>query len=442
MRPASLRRVALTWMTGLLAAVGALTIALAYYLAYQDASEFLDGQLRQVALNAGIGISSVGQPDSADFDPEDRIAVTIWSKDGRLLHASLPEVAIPQQQDAGFSNVVVRGQAWRIYTISDSSHIVEVAQRDTVRREIAQEAAIGASVPILLLIPLSWGVVGWATNRMISRLDAVARDLATRSAAASEPIPLAEVPAEVEPLAESMNKLILRLRGALDAQRSFVADAAHELRTPLAAMQIYLDNVVGGDPNTLPTAYPALSSGVRRAGTLVNQLLRLARLDQPQAPVMRRVDIGSVVLECVAELAPLAEQNGIDLGARVDAPALTEGDAEEIRTLFASLLDNALRYTPAGGQVDVRLVARDGRLLAEITDTGIGIPAGEEARIFDRFHRAAPGGLAGSGLGLAIVKRIAERNAFLVSVENRRDSSCGAVARVWMPASPAGEAAS
>jgi two-component system, OmpR family, sensor kinase len=311
-----------------------------------------------------------------------------------------------------------------------------VGQRDTVRREIADGAALGAAAPILIVIPLSWLVVGWAMNRMISRLDMLARDLAARSTAAREAIPLDGVPVEVAPLLVSMNGLILRSRAALDAQRRFLADAAHELRTPLAAMQIQLDNLAGDEPDAQGRGLAALASGVRRAGALVGQLLRLARLDEPLAAASGCVDLGPLLLDCLAGAAPLAEHRGIDLGANVHAPAVTRGDAEEVRTLLANLVDNALRYTPPHGRVDVTLAPEGDRHVVEIVDTGCGIPAAEAARIFERFHRAAPDGIEGSGLGLAIAQRIAERHGFTLTVENRRDGTEGTVARVSMPSAP------
>ena len=429
----SLRRTALAWMTVILTLVGLAAMLVAYDLTWNEAADFLDGQLRQVALNAGLGLAEADAPPAADQDPEDQIAVTIWKR-GVLTRNDLPGIVVIRPTSTGFADAFLAGEPWRTYTTDNAIWTVEVAQRNRVRREFARSAAIGAAAPILLVIPLSWLGVGWAMDRMLSRLDALARDIATRGATATAKLPLVDVPVEVAPLVENMNGLIVRLQGALDAQKRFLADAAHELRTPLAAMQIQFDNLAADGGANLCERRIAIASGVKRASALVEQLLYLARLDAPVQAVTGSVEIGSLLLECVGEHIVLAERRGVDLGVTVDAPTTLQGSEAEIRVLVANLIDNAVRYTLAGGQVDVRLHRPAGQVVIDITDTGCGIPMGSEARIFDRFYRAAPLGEEGSGLGLAIGRRIAERNHFGLRVENRRDGYSGVLARIILPA--------
>ena len=279
----SLRRAALVWMTALLTVVGLVAIVVAYEYARGEAAEFLDGQLRQIALNAGPGMPFARAPTADDQDPEDQFAITIWDAQGRVVHQTLPNVEIARQSQPGFANVNAGGELWRVYTTGDGERSVQVAQQDTVRAEIADSAALGSAAPILIVIPLSWLVVGWAMNRVLGRLDGLANEIAARSASATQPIPLAGVPSEVAPLVESMNGLIVRLRLAIDAQKRFLSDAAHELRTPLAAMQIQADNLESDAPEVRGEHIEAIRAGVKRAGSLVNQLLRLAKLDEPIA---------------------------------------------------------------------------------------------------------------------------------------------------------------
>ncbi|MDE2578531.1 MAG: sensor histidine kinase N-terminal domain-containing protein [Hyphomicrobiales bacterium] len=424
----SLRRTALGWTTALLTAVGALAIVIAYIYARQEAAEFLDGQLRQIALYAGVDIGPASAPDATDRDPEDRFAITIWNAQGVVVRRSLPRIVIPQGPP-GFSDASADGERWRVYTLAGKGGSVQVAQRETVRTEIAGSAAIAAAAPILIVIPLSWLVVGWALNRVLGRLDGLATAIAQRSATTSEPIAVYDAPSEVAPLIESMNGLIARLRAAVEAQQRFVADAAHELRTPLAAMQIQADNLAeGGDERA-----QALSAGVKRAGALVDQLLRLARLDAPQVARLARVGIGETLLDCIADVAPLAARRDIDIGAHIAAPAACDAVEGDVRALLAALIDNAVRYTGLGGTVDVTLGFEGVRPIVEIVDNGAGLPQGAEARIFDRFYRADASVAEGSGLGLAIARRIADRYAIGLTVENRADGVTGAVARVVFP---------
>lgn len=428
----SLRRSALIWMTGLLVIVGLAAIPIAYVYARNEAAEFLDSQLRQIALNAGMGLPQATGPAAEDQDPEDRFAITIWDAAGRVVHQSLPDVRIPQQAMPGFANVSADGESWRIYTVTDQARTVQVAQRETVRAEIADSAALGAAAPVIFVIPLLWVVEGWAMNRMIGRLNDLAGDIAARSATATVPIPIAGVPSEVKPLVDSMNGLIARLQAAAEARRRFLADAAHELRTPLAAMQIQVDNLAAGGAGQ-DDRVAALAAGVKRAGALVNQLLSLERLEEASAGVGGAFDLRALLLDCVAECAPLAQSKDVDIGVAFTADAVIQGVEREVRALFASLIDNATRYTPAGGKIDVALFRRDGRAVVEIVDTGPGLPKGAETRIFDRFYRGAPEDTEGTGLGLTIARRIAERHGFELTVENRADGSNGAIARVVMP---------
>lgn len=426
----SLRRTALSWMTALLTLVGLAAILIAYWYARTEAAEFLDGQLREIALNAGAGTSAADAPASSDFDPEDPFAVTIWGPDGTIVHASLPGVAFERRDASGFADVTAGGQRWRAYTVRAAGRTVEVAQRETVRAEIADDAALGVAAPIVLVIPLAWLVVGWAMTRVLGRLDGLAAELAARGAAATEPISLDGVPREVAPLVEAMNGLVARLRAAVDLQKRFLADAAHELRTPLAAMQIQVDNLATGTPGPGDARLQAIVAGVKRASALVDQLLRLARLEAPPAVPSRPVDLGSLVLDCVADVAAIADRKGLDIGVDIRTPAVRAGDEADLRALLGNLIDNAVRYTCAGGTVDVTLDAAGDRAVLEIVDTGPGLPTGEETRIFDRFYRGAARQAEGSGLGLAIARRIAERHGLGLTVDNRADGLVGVVARV------------
>jgi two-component system OmpR family sensor kinase len=434
----SLRRTAVLWITVLLIIAGLLATVAAYRVNEGETAVFLDGQLRQIALNAGPGPAVADAPAAADQDPEDRFAVTIWDATGHIVHQSLPGVALPVPPASGFATAEAGGEAWRLYTLHGKTQTVQVAQRMTVRDEIAGNAALAAALPVLLLIPLSWLVVGLALHHTLRRLDSLAQNLATRGTQATDPLPPAQVPAELRPLVEAMNGLMRRLNTALTAQKRFLADAAHSLRTPLAAMQIEIGNLsADAFAASQRPRLDALAAGARRAAALVDQLLQLARLDEPLPPRHAPFDAAALLLDCAADHAPLATRKEIDLGAAITPPAMIDGDEAEIRILFANLIGNALAYTPAGGKVDIALRHTATGCAAEVLDTGPGLPAGAQAHIFERFYRAAPQAAEGSGLGLAIARRIAERHGFCLEVCNRADSTRGVLASVTMPAAPA-----
>jgi two-component system OmpR family sensor kinase len=426
----SLRTTALAWMTGLLTGVGLLAVSIAYAYVHHEANEFLDGQLRQIALNVGTGRTSASAPPTG-LEPEDQFAVAIWDAHGALVYKTVEGDALPRQRQGGFADLEAEGRRWRVYALPDNNQFVQVAQRTDVREEIIESAAIGVAAPIALVIPLSWIVVSWAMGRTLRRLTELEVEIAERSALAKEPIPLDGVPREVAPLVVSMNGLIERLRGAVENQKRFLADAAHELRTPLAAMQIQVDNLaIGAAPPAGGLA--SIAAGVKRASALVNQLLRLARLDDHISIGPLRADIGALLIECVEDMAPIAGQKEVDIGVDLRTTFIGEVSEIDVRTLLSVLIDNAIRYTPPGGAVDVSLSRRRDRAIVEIVDTGLGLPKGQESRIFDRFFRGFPAQSEGSGLGLAIARRVAERNAFDLTVENRGDGCAGVCARVVM----------
>jgi two-component system OmpR family sensor kinase len=282
--------------------------------------------------------------------------------------------------------------------------------------------ALRTIVPLLLIAPLLALFMWYGVTRGLSPLARVTAALGKRSPGGLDPLDEAGLPDEVRPLVHALNGLLARLDRALGAQRAFIADAAHELRTPLTAVHLQAQLAERATDETARRAALAeLKSGLTRATHLVEQLLTLAReepgvADRGTAPV----NLAELARSVVGELGALAAARGVDLGAAgsaADAPAaravVVEGDAAGLRALIENIVDNAVRYTPRDGRVDVCVEAEGADAVLAVRDSGPGIPASERTRVFDRFYRAPAAGAAdvpGSGLGLAIVKRIAERH--------------------------------
>jgi two-component system OmpR family sensor kinase len=275
-------------------------------------------------------------------------------------------------------------------------------------------------------------------------LQRVAAAVASRSPTALEPLAEHELPSEVQPLVRALNALLERLREALFAQRTFIADAAHELRTPLTAVHLQAQLAERAATDTERRAALAdLKSGLERATRLSEQLLTLAReepgvAERPVAPI----DLHALARDVIRELAPLAGAKSIDLGLiEPSAPwgrPIVSGDAAALSTLVSNLIDNAVRYCPARGRVDVSTARDADRVVLTVRDTGPGIPPAERSRVFDRFYRGAhaeSGSERGSGLGLAIVKRIAERHGAEIVLGEGIDGT-GLGVTVRFPAAP------
>jgi two-component system, OmpR family, sensor kinase len=427
----SLRKTILVWVTVLMAVVGAAATTASYYFAKEEADTLLDNQLRQIALNAGEGLSDNAASRSRR-ESKDEVTVQIWNAAGEaILHTS--SVSIPRQSKLGFADVEFAGKSWRVYTSSDGQRTAQTAQHWREREEIAENAAFGAALPILGAIPVTWLVVIWAVNRLLGRLTDFAETLAQRSVDAKDPVPLGNVPSEIAPLNLAINALIGRHQQAVDRQRRFLSDAAHELRTPLAALQIQVDNLKTHAKGTQREAIDEMNAGVRRACALVEQLLRLARLeDGASSDNPTDADLKDLIAAVVADHVAVAMLRDVDLGLSNNDTLGVRLCDPEARVLFANLVDNAIRYTPRGGKIDVVLRRDDDDALLEVVDSGCGIPDAALPRIFDRFFRAAPPDIEGTGLGLAIAKAIADRNGFRLSISNRQDAA-GVVARVQIP---------
>ncbi|MCY1290836.1 Swarming motility regulation sensor protein RssA [compost metagenome] len=292
--------------------------------------------------------------------------------------------------------------------------------------------------PLLLLLPLLGWLVWMAVGRGLRPLREIAAEVRARDATTLAPLAVRQMPDEIAPLSAALNQLLARLSHAIDTQRAFVADAAHALRTPLAALQLQAQLVErAGSGAAREEAVMKLRQGLERLTHLVTQLLTLAR-QEPGAvtPPREPVELRALATGVVAELAQAALDRDIDLGVDGDAdaaPAIVHGDADALRILLTNLLDNALAYIPAGSRIDVQVArGRDGRSVElVVSDNGPGIPAGERERVFDRFYRLPEAPTGGSGLGLAIVAEIAQSHGARVALEDARP---GLRVRVAFPA--------
>jgi two-component system, OmpR family, sensor kinase len=427
----SLQRTALIWITLLLAIVGTGAAAASYWLAKFEADKLLDNELRQIAVSAGEELSS-GTLTASGKHGEDELIIQIWNAAGEQTVGS-SSFDLPRQPHDGFADIAYAGKSWRVYTMRDGGRTAQVAQRWSARDELARNASYGAALPIIGAIPVAWLAVIWGVNRLLRRLSALADELGRRSVDAEGPIPLPDVPREIVPLIIALNALIGRHREAVDRQRRFVSDAAHELRTPLSALQIQVDNLrthAEGRKSLLKEAIEELNTGVRRASALVGQLLKMARLESGAQPGNRvNVELRELVGSVVADHVTIAAQREVDLGFSAGSDFDGRVCDPDARWLFANLIDNAVRYSPSGGAVDVVLSKIGADTLVEVIDSGCGIPKAALPRVFDRFFRAAPPDVEGTGLGLAIARAVAERSGFELSIDNRDDAN-GVIARV------------
>jgi two-component system OmpR family sensor kinase len=412
----SIRRTLLLWLLAGLAAIALATSSVTYLAARREVGELLDLQLKQLAYSTRIDDLLRGQrPGFATRPTPHTSGVTelvtqIWDRDGVLGYWTQPGMGLPVPATQGYATVHHNGRDWRVYTLVEGTHALQVAQPQDERAAIARQTALRTLVPFLALIPffgaLMWVGVGWG----LAPLEAMSKAVAKRRPNALEPLDGRRLPDELQPLARNLNELLARLDAALASQRRFTADAAHELRTPLAALTLQLDLARRAtDPHDVAVALDDLESGVARASHVVEQLMTLARVE-PEAMAQRRTasDLVAIAKDAIVARAALAADKGIDLGLAKATPAIVMGDPTSLGILLSNLLDNALRYTPRAGRIDVTIDADANGAALIVADTGPGIPEEARERVFDRFYRGDDVATTGSGLGLSIVKRIVD----------------------------------
>ena len=384
-----------------------------YRLARAGIDEVFDYHLKQIALSLRDHAPQVNAQLAATDDQLDFV-IQFFGGDGNRLYASHPHASLPGRAQPGFSTLESEDGRWRVYAMQLNEQLVQVAQPTRVRKEAAAAAALRTVMPFLVLLPVLGALIWWTVGIGLAPLDRLAHEVTSRSAVQLEHLPLAAVPFEARPLIDALNDLLQRLSAALAAQRAFIADAAHELRTPLTALQLQVKLIERAASEVdRVVAVADLKRGLVRASHVVQQLLTLAR-EEPGGGTPRTfaaVDLLHLAGVVAADYALLAESRGIDLGlAESVAGATVDGDAEALRTLIANLVENAIRYTPGPGRVDIAVASEAGRTLLTVSDSGTGIPAAERDKVFDRFYRRAEFAEPGSGLGLAIVRAIAVRH--------------------------------
>jgi two-component system, OmpR family, sensor kinase len=430
----SIRRWLLGWLIFGLAAASGIAGYGIFHTARVEASELFDYELRTVAVSLPSKLESTNgvaqsDPDFADI-ADDRIVIEIWDRAGNPIYHSLNAPALTRYPE-GIRTIERGGYQWRVFGLQQPDRFIQVAQPFSVREDLAMRLATHTLWPLWLMVPATIVLVLLVVARGLAPIRSLSRALATRSIDSLEPLRLdANVPVEIRPLVESLNDLLQRLSAASQAQRTFVADAAHELRSPLTAMKLQLqsaarDGTLKAEGKTLERVEGRLNRIIH----LVQQLLTLAREDAQPATSMRPVSLRRIGEQTVGDFSLIAEAKGIDLGLVCVEPANPDdtytvlAEQQSLSVLLSNLIDNAIRHTPEHGKVDVILRRASAGVSFEVVDSGPGIPERELERVLDRFYRGEGAQGQGSGLGLAIATRIAQRHHVTLTLRNNVGTS-------------------
>jgi two-component system OmpR family sensor kinase/two-component system sensor histidine kinase QseC len=414
----SIRTRLLLALLGMLALVALVMGAFTYRNVLTETESLFDYQLKQMALSLrDQGEIAAGQADAL-ADEQFDFVVQIWTIDGRSIYATRNHRALPSRALLGFADIAVEGSVWRTYSVATPGRVIQVAQPVRIRQRLAADAALRSIVPLVFLVPVMALLAWWLAALTLAPLRKVVAQVRERDGNLPEPLSETGLPDDVAPLVHALNGLLQRLGQTLDTQRAFLGDAAHELRSPLTALKLQIETLRRApDEATRGEAIGTLAAGIDRAGRIVEQLLALAR-SEPGAPVPAKVslDLAEVVRQAVADTVPYALSRGSEFELFADEAVPVQGDALALNVLVRNLADNAVRYSPPGSRIELRVQREAGLPVLQVDDAGPGIPEAERERVFDRFYRRAAGGEEGSGLGLAIVRSVAARHGAAVEL--------------------------
>lgn len=444
----SIRQRLLFWQITALVVTSVLVSAFTFHLAWQAFNRVRDFGMEQIAHSvvrhgvrphnwaldrpehtAPLASSRPAPQDTSSpwvTDDLGRFISQIWSSKGALLYTSVDGIG-PPLQTPGFHNVEWSGEDWRVYTLVDGEEIVQVAKTASDRASSFAELVPWLLVPVGLLVLLLSLLIHTAVTQALAPLESLGRDIRQRDEKDLQPVTIEGMPEELAPVGLALNQLLERVAGLMAHQRQVLADAAHELNTPLAAVKLQAQLARRSREGERDAALDELDRGITRSTHLVAQLLQMARLEadgRERRAVPVRLD--ALAAEVVAAFSAQAEARGIDLGLDTSAVATVLADPTDLRVLLDNLVDNALRHTPRGSRVDVRVEQENGRVSLVVNDNGPGIAEADRQRVLERFVRLHPQGeAAGSGLGLAIVAQIAQQNGGLLTLASSPPGGLG-----------------
>ena len=415
--------------------------AFVFVSALDEAHELQDDTLRQVAMLYDRQHMTLHYPEGPALegdDEESRVIIQHLADGSQALangDETLP-LPLPATLVDGLATVNVGGEAFRVLVHSTSrGERIAVAQEVGARDKDARESAWRSLLPFLILFPVLLLVVGDLVRKLFRPIASLAAEIDRRGEQLLHPIDEQHLPAEVRPFVVAINRLLTRVAQAMDGQRRFVADAAHELRSPMTALSLQAERLaacslqVSARERLLP-----LCQGIERSRQLIDQLLSLAAAQAAVSRPQARIGVHAVYRRVLEDLLPLAEQKHLDIGVEDSADVQLLINPMDLFTLIKNLVDNAIRYTPAGGTIDLCLAQTDTGVCLQVKDSGPGIGVEEHDRVFDPFYRTLGSGEAGSGLGLSIVRAIAERVGARVALGFTDETSRrGLCVSLWFP---------
>jgi two-component system OmpR family sensor kinase len=411
------------WLIGAILIVAIVAGIFSFAAAFNEAHELQDDVLRQIAgLYDRQHLPNTQYSDSsrvADNDEESRVYVQLLSaattgnpNPGGLLK-------IPPDLHPGVYTIEIGGIPYRIFVrLLNSGESIAVAQEARLQDEIARDSALRTSMPFLILIPVLLILVAFVVRRMIAPIARLSDEIDQRSDHELHSLDPGKLPKELRPFLFAINRLLRRVSGLMEVEKRFVADAAHELRSPFTALSLQVERLASAEmSDTARERLVILRQGIDRERVLLEQLLALSKANSTSVGGTTKVSLHEAIKRALEDLMMLATSKNIDIGAVDDTDAMILGNELDLSILIKNLIDNAIRYTPNDGRIDLTIKIEGQAAILKISDTGPGIPVEERERVFDPFYRVLGNDEIGSGLGMSIVKAIATKLGASVSLD-------------------------
>jgi two-component system OmpR family sensor kinase len=416
------------WLSLVILAMAVPAGVFSFYSAYHEANDLQDDQLRQVAALVLSRDLPPATPDRHAIgkmkDEESKVIVQVLAP-AAPAKGDDDALRLPADLRDGIQTFKAGRVHWRLFVqTTPSGQRLAVGQQTAVRDEIARDSGLRTMMPFMVLIPVLIALVSFLVRRMLRPIALLSQEVDRRDDQDMRPLAEQQVADEIRPLIGSINRLLRRVADNMDAQRRFLADAAHELRSPLTALSLQAENLAATDlsPASKARLLP-LRQGLNRSKALLEQLLTLARSQNTGAPQLAQVSLQAVLRRVMEDSLPLAQARQVDIGIEADTEITLAAQEVDIVALVRNLIDNAIRYTPQGGSVELRAGMQPGLVSIEVEDSGPGIEEAERERVFDPFYRVLGSGQDGSGLGLSIVKSIVARLHGRIELQHARGTA-------------------
>lgn len=426
----SIKRFLLIYITLAILVIYALISYASYWVSKEELNELYDANLQQVA--SAIAAQHLAIEDvthlynhnqigtGLKIKSEEELYVRVLAKDGAVLYVSHPEAKVPHPSVMGLSTQKYQENQWRFFAVKVNQETIQVAQSLKLRKKTIKDTAINLILSQLLFIPVLVILIFYAIRKALLPLSVLSSEIQRRESLDFKPFLVDKLPVEIKPLVRSLNIFMAKVSDMVGVLKRFTSDAAHELRTPITALKLQLTLIEQANSDAeRQVAIQNLKNGINRSEQLVGQLLTLARIEpNSQAKEIQPINMLNLIKESIEGLLPLAHEKSIDLGLNTSEEFVIFGVRHEIVVLINNIVDNAIRYTPINGKVDISLFSDSQNIILEVNDSGVGIAAYELERVFERFYRGDNKNISGSGLGLSVVKEIATQHGANIELSN------------------------